>query len=157
MMRWHPDASAELAVAFSHFNQVYVYDLEAWSTEPTRVYEVGHRAKGSAGGNVSLTFARHAPQRGGGCFMVAGSTYGMLRCWDMRRTDRLYWEVKLRSSQGTPHRPGHMSEFSCTWVACCSRVKNEDTADERPWVVGVQRSVPWRRVGSTWWRHAATT
>jgi WD40 repeat protein len=101
MLRWHPDASAELAVAFTHFNQVYVYDLEAWSSEPTRVYQVGHRAKGSAGGNICLTFARHPPARGGGCFMVTGSTYGMLRCWDMRRTERLYWEVKLRSSQGT--------------------------------------------------------
>ncbi len=94
-------------------HQVYVYDLETWSSAPTRVHRVGHRVKGAAGGNYSLAFVTTppaAPPRGaagngggGGGFttLVAGSAYGVLRGWGALQPDAVAWEVRTRGNGGT--------------------------------------------------------
>ena len=75
--------------------QVYVYDLEAWSHAPARVYRVGHRVKGAAGGNYSLCFSCAAVPT-----LVAGSAYGVLRGWALPKPDTVGWEVRVRGNGG---------------------------------------------------------
>ena len=114
-VRWNPANDTELAVAFKHWAEVYLYDLEAWSASPTKIYRVGHKVKGSAGGNLSLLFVpqyhHHSsgPAAGGTTTMrrkatsanvIAGSVYGMLRCWHLSKPHTAMWETKGRGVGG---------------------------------------------------------
>ena len=84
---------------------MFVYDLETWSSAPTRVHRVGHRVKGAAGGNYSLAFVTvpgggRGVRGGGVTTLVAGSAYGVLRGWGMAAPGAVAWEVRTRGNGG---------------------------------------------------------
>jgi hypothetical protein len=94
---WSPGDLNQLACAFKHWNEVHVYDLELGAL--SHAHRVGHRAKGSAGGNPALCYAPWP--RGAGHDLIAGSAYGVLRCWAASsRAETLKWELQTRSKAG---------------------------------------------------------
>jgi hypothetical protein len=99
-LRWNPENDAELACAFTHWSEVFVYRLDTWSDKPARVLQVGHQGRASAGGNLSLLFMKPQPKHPP--VVVAGSAYGVLRCWRQERPRQVTWEVKARGNGGKP-------------------------------------------------------